>query len=101
MVKIVNRVDKSTTSVDYQTNGVKRIRISNNLSAIDVVGQLGDNAAISALRIVRLGSNVEKLLPSCFMNCENLAEVDVPEKCVYIEDSAFRNCASLTKINCI
>lgn len=101
MVKIVNQVDKSTTSVDYQTKGVKRIRISNNLSAIDVVGTIGDNAMLSTLKIVRLGSEVKRLLPGCFMNCDQLEEVEVPENCQYIEENAFRNCKSLSKIECI
>lgn len=56
MIKIVEQVNRSTTSVDYQTGGVKKIRISNNLSALDVVGQIGDNSMLSSLKIARLGS---------------------------------------------
>ena len=101
MVKIVSKISPETTSVDYHVAGVRKIKVSNNLSTLDVVGQLGDNDMVSALRIANIGSNVVELSPSCFVGCVNLAQVSSTEKCQFLEDYAFCGCSSLTKVNCI
>ena len=87
--------------MDYNVPGVRKIKVSNNLSTLDVVGQLGDNDMVSALRIANIGSNIVELSPSCFIDCVNLAQVSSSEKCQFLEDYAFCGCSSLTKINCI
>ena len=55
MKKIVKEINRESTSVDYDLLGqVKKIRVSDNLSSLDVVGSY-DNAMISSLKVVNVG----------------------------------------------
>lgn len=101
MIKIVDRVDKSTTSVDYQLSGVKKIRMSDNLSALDVVGMSGDNQVQAKLKKATIGANVVELAPSCFIGCSALVEVKMGENTVDLDSCAFMGCGSLQRIDCL
>ena len=101
MKRIVREISRETTSVDYDLSGqVKKIRVSDNLSSLDVVGSY-DNAVISSLRSVQVGNAVKELSPSCFIGCKNLLKVSIPESCDTLGDYAFAGCSSLYDINCL
>ena len=98
--RILREINRATTSVDYDQAGVKKIRISNNLTSLDVVGS-HDNSMLSALRVATIGGNVRELSPSCFAGCYNLLKVTIPENCEDLGDYAFAGCSSLNDINCL
>lgn len=98
--RILKEINRETTSVDYESSGVKKIRISDNLSSLDVVGTY-DNSVVSALKSANVGSQVRELAPSCFVGCSNLLQVTLPEGCGDLGDYAFAGCSSLYDINCL
>lgn len=101
MKKIVKDINRESTSVDYDLSGqVKKIRVSDNLSSLDVVGSY-DNAMLSSLKVANIGQHVQELAPSCFINCRNLMRVKIPDGCGDLGDYAFYGCSSLFDINCL
>ena len=100
MKRIVREINRATTSVDYDQGGVKKIRISDNLTSLDVVGSQ-ENAILSSLKSVTVGGQVQELAPSCFAGCSNLMNVVLPEGCGDLGDYAFAGCSRLQSINCL
>ena len=96
--RIVSEINRETTSVDYQLSGVKKIRISDSLSSLDVVGSY-DNSVVSSLRSITVGGHVQSLAPSCFAGCSNLLKATLPDGCSDLGEYAFAGCSSLYDIN--
>lgn len=89
----------------YDSTGYKRMLMSNNVSAFCARGDSYDSAhsdgrngiedqLISAV----VDSNVETLMPSCFMDCTNLLGVAGGDNIQRISDYAFYNCQQLTSV---
>lgn len=81
----------------------KHIMFSNNVVEIDVVSSLTQaDIDKSLLTHIRLGTNVSALLPSCFVECENLSAVHMTStKLKDIGNRAFYGCKRLTNVTCL
>ena len=101
MTRTVEEINKATTSGDYELPGVKVIRVSDNLSSLDVVGMDGDNRVQQRLKKATIGANVTELAPSCFAGCSALVEVNMTSATVDLGDAAFMGCGSLQRVGCL
>lgn len=77
------------------------MKISDNLCAIQVVGDMEENGMKSQLTSVTFQKNLFQVMPSCFMNCERLEQVDVTGQTKWIGDYAFYGCKNLTHVNAL
>lgn len=100
MNRFVRQLNKDSSLTSYNKSGVKKIRISNNISSIDVVGQY-DNDIISCLKGFNAKNGICEISPSCFISCINLENVHMENTCSVLGDYAFYGCSSLTSIDCL
>ena len=82
---------------NLQIRAKNAIKMSDNISALNVVSSL-DEAHIdrSKLKSIHIGSNVKRLMASCFENCTNLTSVTGGRQVNNIENFAFKDCTALT-----
>ena len=57
--------------------GSYQMRISDNLSAVQVIGDMRTNGMASQLTSVTFQKNLFQIMPSCFINCERLQNVNI------------------------
>jgi len=84
-------------STRYSALGPKSVKVSNNLTELNVVSTLlARDVNPNSMQNILLGTNVRTLLPSCFINCSNLKSVKASANIKDIQQQAFQNCTSLT-----
>lgn len=82
----------------YSTTGEKTARISNNVSAIQIIGEASGgssrNKASRQLIEASYSDNISEVASSAFMNCQNL-ESFIGHNIKFVGDYAFYNCKNL------
>lgn len=95
MLSSLSTKSNKFTKVKIPTS--KHIRISNNMTALNVVSTLTQlEVDRNALENMTLGTNVQSLQPSCFAECANLKSVVARKNTNTVGDYAFYGCRNLT-----
>ena len=94
------KVPSSNKLHKLRLNARDYIKFSNNVIDLNVVEQLQSNMIDkSQIKSFSAGSNVSSLSPSCFIGCENLAEVSFKQSMKSIGSYAFYGCTSLGQLS--
>lgn len=92
----------SLTNLTHQYkagDGNKRIKISNSLASINVVGNNENNKIKDQLVEFNSGEYLQTIEENCFKDCSKLKNVILQTKTNRILKNAFKNCTSLSSIN--
>ena len=82
----------------YSSRGNHNIRITNNISEINVVSTLqAEDIDKSTVKSISFGPGVKKISDNCLNGCNNLTSINCTEVSK-IGDYAFLNCNRLTSI---
>ena len=81
--------------------GSYKMRASDNLSAVQVIGDMSGNGMTSQLTSVTFQQNLFQIMPSCFINCEKLQTVNITGQTKWIGDYAFCGCRNLRHVNAL
>ncbi len=93
MREIIDPADGKTVvdvNFSYSDGGLKTVKISNNLSVID----MGSGETTRDVYHARIGKNVKRIGDCCFMDFENLVSVDSGDVDT-VGDRSFYGCKNM------